>query len=92
MVEKATSKELFQRQYHPYTKALLSAIPRPQLDKKTERILLKGEITSPIEPPPMCRFAPRCNYATKECFASQPALTEETASHFVACHRCKEFI
>ena len=92
MVEKASSKELFQHQYHPYTKALLSAIPRPQLGKKTDRILLKGEITSPIEPPPMCRFAPRCNEATDACFASQPDLTEETPNHFVACHRCKEFI
>jgi len=92
MVEKAESKELFRHQYHPYTKALLSAIPRPQLDKKTDRILLKGEITSPIEPPPMCRFAPRCNYATEACFAGQPNLQEETPNHFVACHLCKQFI
>ena len=92
MVEKAESRELFRHQYHPYTQALLSAIPRPQLEKKQERILLKGEITSPIEPPPMCRFAPRCIYATESCFASQPELTEETPNHFVACCRCAEFV
>ena len=92
MVEKAESRELFHHQYHPYTQALLSAIPRPQLEKKQERILLKGEITSPIEPPPMCRFAPRCIYATESCFASQPELTEETPNHFVACCRCAEFV
>ena len=92
MVEKAESRELFRHQYHPYTQALLSAIPRPQLEKKQERILLKGEITSPIEPPPMCRFAPRCIYAKESCFASQPELTEETPNHFVACCRCAEFV
>ena len=64
MVEKTSSEELFSRQLHPYTKALLSAIPiaKPNLDRK--RIALKGELTSPIEPPKMCRFAPRCPYAT----------------------------
>ena len=92
MVEKAESRELFRHQYHPYTQALLSAIPRPQLEKKQERILLKGEITSPIEPPPMCRFAPRCIYAKESCFAGQPELTEETPNHFVACCRCAEFV
>lgn len=64
LIEKAPSDELFKNPTHPYTKALLSAIPLPNIHKKTERILLKGEITSPIEPKPVCRFANRCNYAT----------------------------
>ena len=68
MVEKCGSKELFAHNYHPYTKALLSAIPRPKLGEKPERILLKGELTSPINPKPGCRFAPRCLYAKERCF------------------------
>ena len=86
VAEKTNTEELFQRQYHPYTKALLSAIPRTNLHVKKERILLKGELTSPIEPPPMCRFAPRCTYAEDSCFQSQPPLEEISPGHFVACH------
>lgn len=89
-VEKASSAELFKHQYHPYTKALISAIPRIDLDKKVERILLQGEITSPINPPDACRFAPRCNYACDKCHASTPALQEVAPGHFVACHRVRE--
>ena len=87
MVEKTSSEELFSRQLHPYTKALLSAIPiaKPNLDRK--RIALKGELTSPIEPPKMCRFAPRCPYATERCFQEEPALEEVLPQHFVSCHR-----
>ena len=90
MVEKCGSKELFAHNYHPYTKALLSAIPRPKLGEKPERILLKGEITSPINPKPGCRFAPRCLYAKERCFKEQPSLQEVTPNHFVACHYTKE--
>ena len=90
MVEKCSAKDLFAKQLHPYTKALLSAIPKPQIDNKTKRVLLKGEITSPIEPPAMCRFAPRCIYAKEECFRNQPALNEIEKDHFVACHYCHE--
>ena len=81
---------LFSCQLHPYTKALLSAIPiaKPNLDRK--RIALKGELTSPIEPPKMCRFAPRCPYATERCFQEEPALEEVLPRHFVSCHRVKE--
>lgn len=86
IVEKSASKELFKNNYHPYTKALLSAIPKPSIKNKTQRILLKGELTSPIEPPPMCRFAPRCNYAEDICFAKSPELTEVAYNHFTACH------
>ena len=80
----------FRNIQHPYTKALLSAIPiaKPNLDRK--RIALKGELTSPIEPPKMCRFAPRCPYATERCFQEEPALEEVLPRHFVSCHRVKE--
>ena len=64
LIEKAPSDELFKNPTHPYTQALLSAIPLPNIHKQLDRILLKGEITSPIEPKPVCRFANRCNYAT----------------------------
>lgn len=90
MVEKCGSKELFAHNYHPYTKALLSAIPRPKLGEKPERILLKGELTSPINPKPGCRFAPRCLYAKERCFKEQPCLQEVRPDHFVACHYTKE--
>lgn len=76
LVETSPSKELFQTQYHPYTKALLSAIPSTDIDNKMKRIVLKGEITSPIDPKPGCRFAARCNYACEKCY--QPQKLEET--------------
>lgn len=90
LVEKAESKELFRHQYHPYTKALISAIPGVKRGQQKERIILRGEITSPIDPPDACRFAPRCNYATEECFNKCPSLVELEPNHFVACHRAKE--
>ena len=88
IVEKAPAEELFQNPLHPYTKALLSAIPQHKLSNKKERILLKGEISSPIEPPDRCRFQKRCyldcagNCYEKNC----PALREVSPGHFVACH------
>ncbi len=85
LIEKAPSDELFKNPTHPYTKALLSAIPLPNIYKKTERILLKGEITSPIEPKPVCRFANRCNYATDRCRGEEPKLKEISPGHFVSC-------
>ncbi len=89
MVEKTTSKELFANQLHPYTKALLSAILSTDIHHPTKRILLKGEITSPINPPPGCRFAARCNYATEQC--KQPLTLEEVKpGHFVSCCRVRE--
>jgi peptide/nickel transport system ATP-binding protein len=89
MVEKAPADELFRDTKHPYTKALLSAIPVPDIHKKTKRILLRGEITSPINPKPGCRFAPRCRYASEECTQMQ-TLEECSPGHFVACCRYKE--
>ena len=86
MVEKSPADQLFEKQFHPYTQALLSAIPIAKVGEKKERILLKGEITSPINPEPGCRFAPRCLHAKPECFKSQPELKELEPGHFVACH------
>ena len=85
LIEKAPSEELFAHPTHPYTQALLSAIPEPNIHKKTQRILLKGEITSPIEPKPICRFAQRCNYATDRCREGEPCLKEISPNHFVSC-------
>ena len=90
MVELCSAKELFANNLHPYTKALLSAIPRPSIRQKQERILLKGEISSPIDPKPGCRFAQRCNYATEECFQRDPELRECASGHFVACHNVEK--
>lgn len=86
LIEKAPSGQLFDRPTHPYTQALLSAIPVPSLNKKRERIILKGEITSPINPKPGCRFAARCPYATDRCRSEEPKLIEIEKDHFVACH------
>lgn len=91
MVEYAPSEELFENPVHPYTKALLSAIPVPRLREKKERILLKGEITSPIDPKPGCRFAPRCAYAKDCCFKEFPELKDIGNGHKVACHFSDEF-
>ena len=90
MIEKAPNAELFSHTWHPYTKALLSAIPIPSIKNKKKRELLKGELTSPINPPDACRFAPRCNYACEECFKGTPKLEELSKDHFVACKRVRE--
>ena len=89
-VEKCSSKELFLHPLHPYTKALLSAIPVPTPGYKRERILLKGELSSPINPKNECRFAKRCNYACEACFQSAPVQEEVLPGHFVSCHRVRE--
>ena len=90
MVEKAPSDELFAHRYHPYTQALISAVPVPDIDHKRERIRLKGELTSPIDPRPGCRFASRCMYATPECSAREPELEEISPGHFIRCLRARE--
>ena len=90
LVEKCSAADLFQHQYHPYTKALMSAIPIPSIRNKKKRIIMQGEVTSPIDPKPGCRFANRCPYATDVCRQSQPALEELEPGHFVACHRVRE--
>ncbi len=88
MVEKAPADELFRNTRHPYTKALLSAIPIPDIHKKKKRILLHGEITSPINPKPGCRFTARCPYASEEC-AEPQTLEEYAPDHYVACWKHK---
>ena len=85
MVEMSPSKELFQNPVHPYTKALLSAILVPDIHVKRERVLLKGEVSSPINPKPGCRFAARCPYACKQCEFGQKTV-EVSPGHFVACN------
>jgi len=86
MVEKAPADELFQKPLHPYTKALLSAIPVPDIHNQQKRIIMQGEITSPINPKPGCRFKDRCQYASAECVEPQK-LEEPYENHFVACCR-----
>jgi len=85
LIEKAPTEELFANPLHPYTQALLSAIPIPDVDIHEERILLKGEISSPIDPPDECRFAKRCIYACDGCRKKTPELVEVKPGHFVAC-------
>ncbi len=90
MVESAPAKALFKNPMHPYTKALLSAIPVPDPDFKMERIPLKGELTSPINPEPGCRFAKRCPYATEGCTSNEMTLKEMEPGHFVSCRMVQE--
>ncbi len=85
-VERAPSKELFANPVHPYTKALLKAIPVPSIHHKmSDSDIIEGEVTSPIEPKPGCRFAARCPYAKPECSTHQLNLKEIEKDHFVAC-------
>lgn len=86
MVEKAPAKILFEKPLHPYTRALLSAIPVPRLrTRKKESIILKSEVTSPVNPPPGCRFAPRCNLVEERCRQAAPLFKEVGPDHYVAC-------
>lgn len=89
IVESCPAKELFQNPLHPYTKALLSAIPSTDIDHPNKRIILRGELTSPIDPKPGCRFAARCRYAGEECRAPQ-TLREVSPGHQVACGRLEQ--
>lgn len=91
IVEKAPAEELFENPIHPYTKALLSAIPIPDLREKRPRILLKGEITSPVNPPDQCRFYNRCLEACETCQGCAPRLREVSSGHFAACHLAMGF-
>ena len=90
MVEKAPAEELFANPLHPYTKALLSAIPNPDIDKKTERIIIKGELTSPIEPEPVCRFCKRCSECMEVCTQKEPEWVEVKPGHFVSCFKVND--
>ena len=89
LVETSPSLELFRQSLHPYTKALLSAVPTTDIHHRMNRIILKGEITSPIDPKPGCRFAPRCPYASEACLKPQ-TLEELAPGHFVACCKARQ--
>ncbi len=92
LIEKAPTEELFDHPVHPYTRALLSAIPIPEVGiERPKRILLRGEISSPIDPPDECRFAKRCNYVCDQCHKSCPQLVEISEGHFVSCHLWENF-
>ena len=88
MVEKGGSNEVYSNPKHPYTQALLSAvpIPDPEVAKNSQRIVLEGDIPSPIDPPPGCRFKGRCKCAKPICSEVNPVLKEVEDGHFVACH------
>ena len=90
MVEKCDAKEIFAKPLHPYTKGLLSAIPIPSINVEKKRVIMKGELTSPVNPKPGCRFVNRCPYATERCRNEQPAMEEIMPNHFVACHNVRE--
>lgn len=89
LVELTTSEELYEKPLHPYTTALISTIPfpDPEIEEKKERILLEGEIPSPINPPSGCAFRTRCRKATEKCAMECPSLQEVQPGHYVACHQ-----
>ena len=92
MVELGSSQAIFGQPLHPYTKALISAIPEadPDAEKTRKRIPLEGEVPSPIDPPSGCKFRPRCAYATDKCAQEIPTWEEAAPGHFVACHHWRE--
>lgn len=90
LIEKGPSEELFQRPLHPYTQALLAAVPQPKITEKSRgKEIIHGEVTSPINPPPGCRFAPRCPFASEQCNQPQP-LREYSSGHYAACEKVAE--
>ncbi len=90
MMEISPTAELFKAPLHPYTKALLSAIPVPDPESQVEKIILTGDVPNPIDPPSGCRFHPRCKYATNICKKQEPELEDVGSGRKVACHRWKE--
>ncbi|MDR1532937.1 MAG: ATP-binding cassette domain-containing protein [Clostridiales bacterium] len=92
IIEKSPKNEIFSKPCHPYTIALLSAIPSVNINIKKRRIILNDEISSPINMKPGCRFAPRCPFARAECSEADPPLTEAAPQHFVACIRHGEIM
>lgn len=91
IVELAEYEDIFDHPLHPYTQALLSAVPVPRIDVKAERIILEGDVPSPVNPSPGCRFCNRCRFAQPECKESAPQLREMEDGHFVACHFAGNF-
>jgi len=93
IVELATAEQLFDKPLHPYTQALISAVPVPDVTHKGTRIILPGEVPSPIDPPQACRFHPRCPYATDVCRQVAPKFEDTLIkNHFVACHHADKFV
>lgn len=90
IVELAETEELFTHPLHPYTEALLSAVPVPDPDYETERIILQGDVPSPVNPPSGCYFHPRCPYAQSICSEQPPEFRDFGGAHFAACHRASE--
>jgi peptide/nickel transport system ATP-binding protein len=90
IVEVAETVPLFDNPKHPYTEALLSAVPKPDPRLRSERIVLKGDVADPANPPPGCYFHPRCDYATDVCKTDPPHLEEIEPKHYVACHHARE--
>lgn len=90
IVELTESKTLFLNPLHPYTEALLSAVPRTDPDQKSSRIILPGDVPSPADPPPGCKFHPRCRYAQAVCAIEEPELKESMPGHFTACHLAED--
>ncbi|MFO7952064.1 MAG: dipeptide ABC transporter ATP-binding protein [Bacillota bacterium] len=86
VVEICNKSNLYQNPLHPYTQALLSAVPVMDPDVKSKRIILKGDVPSPANPPPGCNFNPRCRYAEERCTQEEPELREIDEGHFVSCH------
>ena len=86
MVELSEKGELFENMLHPYTRALISAIPIPDLAFKREKVILEGDVPTPIDPPRGCPFATRCRYAAELCSDKRPALEDVGEGHYVACH------
>jgi oligopeptide/dipeptide ABC transporter ATP-binding protein len=90
-IERAPTEELFDNPRHPYTRALLAAVPEPDLEMKTKQLqVIRGEVTSPIDPAPGCRFAPRCEYRKDECSQRDLKLKNLGQSHFVACREVEK--
>lgn len=90
IVELADYRTVFRQPMHPYTQALLSAIPVPKLNVKRERVILEGDVPSPINPPPGCRFYKRCTYRQAICTEQAPQIRELEPGHFAACHLAEE--
>ncbi|GAH45659.1 unnamed protein product, partial [marine sediment metagenome] len=90
IVEVAETEELFLNPRHPYTEALMSAVPKPDPRLKMERIILSGEVANPANPPSGCYFHPRCRYSKDLCKKENPQLKEISPEHYVACHFAKE--
>jgi oligopeptide/dipeptide ABC transporter ATP-binding protein len=93
IVELAETDSLYDKPLHPYTQALISAVPVPDVDHKSTRIILPGEVPSPINPPPACRFHPRCPHATEICRQEKPAFEDKLIKgHYVACWHADKFV